>query len=184
MLFDGRFGSGAKMAWHSGDVVTARREIDEMDVQTVPEGAAGTSRRPPCSGGPRWSASTSHRAGDPKRACVHVHRGRRRAGRLDRVDIRARRPCPRTAPVPRTRVARRTPCARDSSGGSRRPPPNAARRRCNSSSGTSTWMLRCGMSMVIRSPSSTSAMVPPGGRLGGDVADRTGRRCRRRTGRR
>ena len=30
------------MTWHNGDAVTARREIDEMDIQTVPEGAEGT----------------------------------------------------------------------------------------------------------------------------------------------
>ena len=30
------------MSWQTGDFVTASREIDEMDVQTVPEGAVGT----------------------------------------------------------------------------------------------------------------------------------------------
>lgn len=63
------------MAWHSGDVVTARREIDEMDVQTVPEGAAGTVEETTVFGRPKVVCFDVPTVWGPKRACVHVSRG-------------------------------------------------------------------------------------------------------------
>ncbi|KRD20498.1 hypothetical protein ASE48_01430 [Mycobacterium sp. Root265] len=56
-------------------MVTARREIDEMDVQTVPEGAAGTVEETTMFGQPKVVCFDVPTVWGPKRACVHVHRG-------------------------------------------------------------------------------------------------------------
>ena len=52
-----------------------RREIDEMDVQTVPEGAAGTVEETTLFGQPKVVCFDVPTVWGPKRACVHVRRG-------------------------------------------------------------------------------------------------------------
>lgn len=63
------------MTWQPGDTVTANREIDEMDVQTVPEGAIGTVEQISVFGKPKVVCFTVPTVWGTKRACVHVHRG-------------------------------------------------------------------------------------------------------------
>jgi len=63
------------MTWHNGDAVTARREIDEMDIQTVPEGAEGTVEQITVFGRPKVVCFDVPTVWGNKRACVHVHRG-------------------------------------------------------------------------------------------------------------
>ncbi|MEH3128524.1 MAG: hypothetical protein PGN27_01020 [Mycolicibacterium neoaurum] len=63
------------MSWQTGDTVTASREIDEMDVQTVPEGAVGTVAETTVFGKPKVVCFTVPTVWGNKRACVHVHRG-------------------------------------------------------------------------------------------------------------
>lgn len=63
------------MSWHTGDTVTASREIDHMDVQTVPEGAVGTVEETTVFGQPKVVCFTVPTVWGTKRACVQVHRG-------------------------------------------------------------------------------------------------------------
>ncbi|MCV7433889.1 hypothetical protein [Mycolicibacterium bacteremicum] len=63
------------MSWHTGDTVTASREINAMDVQTVPEGAVGTIEQTTVFGQPKVVCFTVPTVWGTKRACVPVHRG-------------------------------------------------------------------------------------------------------------
>jgi hypothetical protein len=69
------------MAWHTGDTVVARRMIDEMDVETVPEGAPGTVEETTVFGQPKVVCFEFPRCGHQARLRARAPR-RRRAGGL------------------------------------------------------------------------------------------------------
>ena len=63
------------MTWHTGDPVTASRDLEDMDVPTVPEGTAGTVEETTLFGQPKVVCFDVPTVWGTKRACVHVHRG-------------------------------------------------------------------------------------------------------------
>jgi hypothetical protein len=63
------------MSWHRGDVVTACRQIEDMDVPAVPEGTEGTVESTTVFGRPKRVCFTVRTIWGKKRACVNVHRG-------------------------------------------------------------------------------------------------------------